>query len=214
MKTRIILIRHGETAWNAVRRLQGHIDIPLSDVGERQAAALGRALADEPLDAIISSDLGRALQTAQAVAAHHRLPLQTDPLLRERAYGVFEGLLYTEIAERYPLEFAEWQARDVDSIMPHGDRMAESFRQFYGRCIGAIASWAGQWPGKTIALIAHGGVLECAYRAANGMALDSPRDFQVKNASINRFTFEATKLSLEQWAEISHLQTATLDDIV
>jgi len=214
MKTRIILIRHGETPWNAVRRLQGHIDIPLSEVGARQAVLLGRALASEKLDAIVSSDLGRALQTAQAVAAHHKLELLTDPALRERAYGVFEGLLYTEIAERYPIEFAEWQARDVDSIMPHGDRLAESFHQFYDRCTGAITRWASESPGKTIALVAHGGVLECAYRAANEIALDSPRDFQVKNASINRFTFEATKLAMEQWGDIAHLQAATLDDIV
>ncbi|WP_395405662.1 histidine phosphatase family protein [Pseudoduganella sp. UC29_106] len=213
MKTSIILIRHGETEWNAVRRLQGHIDIPLSEVGRRQALALGRALAGEQIDAIISSDLGRARQTAEAVVAHHGLPLQMDPALRERAYGVFEGLLYTEIAERYPIEFAEWQARDVDSIMPHGNRLAESFRQFYERCTGAIAGWAAQWPGKTIALVAHGGVLECAYRAANQMALDSPRDFQVKNASINRFTMEATKLALEQWGDVAHLQTATIDDL-
>ena len=213
MKTSIILIRHGETEWNAVRRLQGHIDISLSEVGQRQALALGRALAGEQLDAIISSDLGRARQTAEAVVAHHGLPLQIDPALRERAYGVFEGLLYTEIAERYPIEFAEWQARDVDSIMPHGNRVAESFRQFYERCTGAIADWAAQWPGKTIALVAHGGVLECAYRAANQMALDSPRDFQVKNASINRFTMDATKLALEQWGDVAHLQTAAIDDL-
>lgn len=213
MSTRIILIRHGETAWNAVRRLQGHIDIPLSKVGERQALALGRALASERIDVIVSSDLGRARQTAEAVVAHHQLSLQIDPALRERAYGVFEGLLYTEIAERYPVEFAEWQARDVDSIMPHGDRFAESFRQFYDRCTGAISRWANDWEGKTIALVAHGGVLECAYRAANSMALDSPRDFQVKNASINRFTFEASKLGLEHWGDVTHLQTASIDDL-
>jgi probable phosphoglycerate mutase len=214
MITRIILIRHGETAWNAVRRLQGHIDIPLSEVGQRQALALGRALAAERIDAIYSSDLGRALQTAQAVAAHHPLELRTDPALRERAYGVFEGLLYTEIAERYPVEFAEWQARDVDSIMPHGERFAESFRQFYDRCTGAIARLAAEWQGKTITIVAHGGVLECAYRAANGIALDSPRDFQVRNASINRFTFDAMKLTMEQWGDIAHLQAATLDDVI
>jgi len=214
MTTRIILIRHGETAWNAIRRLQGHIDIPLSEVGQRQAVALGRALASEKIDAIVSSDLGRALQTAEAVAVHHQLPLQTDPALRERAYGAFEGLLYTEIAERYPVEFAEWQARDVDSIMPHGDRFAESFHQFYDRCISAINRLAAEWEGKTLTVVAHGGVLECAYRAAMGISLDSPRDFQVKNASINRFTFEATKLTLEQWGDISHLQAATLDDLL
>ncbi len=212
--TRILLIRHGETAWNAVRRLQGHIDIPLSPTGERQAEALARALAAEPLDAIISSDLERALQTAQAVAAHHpHLPLHTDPGLRERGYGAFEGLLYTEIAERYPVEFAEWQARDVDAVMPAGDRVAESFRQFFQRCQDGIARWAERYPQQSILIVAHGGVLECAYRAARGLSIDGPRDFQVKNASINRFTFDKGVLSLDQWGEVAHL-SASLDDIV
>ncbi len=212
--TRILLIRHGETAWNAVRRLQGHTDIPLSPAGERQAEALARALAAEPLDAIVSSDLGRALQTAQALAARHpHLALHTDPGLRERGYGAFEGLLYTEIAERYPVEFAEWQARDVDAVMPAGGRTAESFRQFYQRCQDGIARWAAHYPQHTIAIVAHGGVLECAYRAARGLSIDGPRDFQVRNASINRFTFGNGGLSLEQWGEVAHLSTS-LDDIV
>ncbi|WP_342118766.1 histidine phosphatase family protein [Pseudoduganella sp. OTU4001] len=212
--TKILLIRHGETTWNAVRRLQGHTDIPLSPTGERQAEALARALADEPLDAIISSDLGRALQTAQAVAVlHPQLPLHTDPGLRERGYGAFEGLLYTEIAERYPIEFAEWQARDVDAVMPAGERVAESFRQFYQRCQDGIARWAVQYPQQSILIVAHGGVLECAYRAARGLSIDGPRDFQVKNASINRFTFGNGVLALEQWGEVEHLSESR-DDIV
>lgn len=212
--TRILLIRHGETAWNAVRRLQGHTDIPLSPTGERQAQALARALAKEPLDAIISSDLGRAVQTAQAVATlHPQVALHTDPGLRERGYGAFEGLLYTEIAERYPIEFAEWQARDVDAVMPAGERLAESFRQFYQRCQEGIARWAAHYPDQSILIVAHGGVLECAYRAACGLSIDGPRDFQVKNASINRFAFGNGVLSLEQWGEVAHLSSA-MDDII
>jgi len=213
--TRILLIRHGETAWNAVRRLQGHTDIPLNEEGERQAEALARSLAGEPLDAIISSDLGRAMQTAQAVAARHpQVPLHTDSGLRERGYGAFEGLLYTEIAERYPVEFAEWQARDVDAVMPSANRVAESFRQFYQRCQDGIAHWAERYPMQSILIVAHGGVLECAYRAARGLSIDGPRDFQIKNASINRFSFSNGALALEQWGESAHLQTAARDDIV
>ncbi|WP_028102296.1 histidine phosphatase family protein [Pseudoduganella violaceinigra] len=213
--TRILLIRHGETAWNAVRRLQGHTDIPLNEEGERQAEALAQALAEEKLDAIISSDLARAVQTAQAVAVHHpHIRLHTDAGLRERGYGAFEGLLYTEIAERYPVEFAEWQARDVDAVMPAGARMAESFRQFYQRCQDGIARWAARFPQQSILIVAHGGVLECAYRAACGLSIDGPRDFQVKNASINRFAFSDGLLVLEQWGDAAHLQAAARDDIV
>lgn len=212
--TSILLIRHGETAWNAVRRLQGHIDIPLNEAGARQAEALARALAGEQLDAIISSDLERAVQTAQAVARQHPgVPLHSDPGLRERGYGAFEGLLYTEIAERYPLEFAEWQARDVDAVMPAGERLAESFRAFYQRCLDGIARWAERYPQQRIVIVAHGGVLECAYRAARGLSLEGPRDFQIKNASINRFVHRNGSLSLEQWGDTAHLNLA-LDDVI
>ncbi|CAN7718820.1 histidine phosphatase family protein [Pseudoduganella sp. LjRoot289] len=217
MTTSILLIRHGETAWNAVRRLQGHIDIPLNDEGQRQAEALARALADEPLHAIISSDLQRALQTAQAVAGHHGHPARTvqqDVQLRERCYGVFEGMLYADIERTYPAEFAAWQARDIDAVPPAGARVAESFRQFHDRCTDGIAAWAERHPGQTIAIVAHGGVLECAYRAATGMTLDSPRDFQVKNAGINRFTFDNGKLALKHWGDTAHLEQLVLDDII
>ena len=213
--TNILLIRHGETAWNAVRRLQGHIDIPLNAEGERQAGALARALAAEPVDVIVSSDLQRARQTAQAVADHYDgATVHTDANLRERCYGVFEGMLYTEVEQQYPADFALWQARDIDAVMPPGERVAESFRQFYARAIAAIGEWAERHPGKTIAIVAHGGVLECAYREAVGMQLDSPRDFQVKNASINRFTFSDGKLALTSWGGVEHLSLAAMDDVI
>ena len=213
--TNILLIRHGETAWNAVRRLQGHIDIPLNAEGERQAGALAQALAAESVDVIVSSDLQRARQTAQAVADQYDgATVHTDANLRERCYGVFEGMLYTEVEQQYPADFALWQARDIDAVMPPGERVAESFRQFYGRAISAIREWAERHPGKTIAVVAHGGVLECAYREAVGMQLDSPRDFQVKNASINRFTFSDGKLALTSWGEVEHLSLAAMDDVI
>lgn len=213
MSTTILLIRHGETPWNAERRLQGHIDIPLNDVGLRQAAAVGQALAGEPLAAILSSDLQRACQTAQAVADLHALPVQTDPLLRERCYGAFEGLLYADIAAEYPHEYAQWQSRQIDAVMPSGERQAESFRQFYARANVAIAHWARQYDGQTIAIVAHGGLLECAYREAVGMTLDSPRDFQVRNASVNRFSYADGKLHLVNWGNIEHLAAPAMDEL-
>jgi probable phosphoglycerate mutase len=211
--THIILIRHGETAWNAERRLQGHIDIALNGEGQRQADALALALAGDRLDAVIASDLQRALQTAQAVAAARGMAVRQDPRLRERCYGGFEGLLYAEIAQRFPLEFAAWQARDVDALMPHGARQAESFRQFYARSVGAILSWADAHPGQSIAIVAHGGVLECAYRAALGLPLETPRNFAVLNASINRFDVAGGKLSLASWGEVAHLAPRALDEL-
>ncbi len=213
MTTKIVLIRHGETAWNAQRRLQGHIDIGLNAEGERQAASLAAALAGERFDAVYASDLSRASRTAACVASPRGLPVHCEPGLRERCYGIFEGLLYSEIEASYPGQFAAWQARDVDAVMPSGQRAAESFRQFFERAIGAIGMVARRHAGQQIAIVAHGGVLECAYRAALELPLAAPRDFAVLNASINRLTYTDGKLALTTWGDVAHLSPATMDDL-
>ncbi|MES2017370.1 MAG: histidine phosphatase family protein [Pseudomonadota bacterium] len=213
MITTIVLIRHGETAWNAERRLQGHIDIALNEEGLRQADALAGALAGERFDAIIASDLQRAHQTAQALARGRAMPVHSDPHLRERCFGGFEGLLYSEIEQRFPREFAAWQAREVDGEMPPGVRVAETFRQFYQRCVHAITCLAQQHHGQSLALVAHGGVLECAYRAALGLSLETPRNFPVLNASINRFEVSGGRLTLLNWGDVAHLQRGVLDEL-
>ncbi|MES2933053.1 MAG: histidine phosphatase family protein [Pseudomonadota bacterium] len=210
--TQILLIRHGETAWNAERRLQGHIDIALNAEGERQARALGLALQSEALDAIVSSDLQRALHTAQAIARHQPMSLMIDPLLRERCYGAFEGLTHADIAQRYPDEYARWMARDPDALMPPGERMAESFRQFSARVVAALLYWAAQYAGQKIAIVAHGGVLDCAYRAAASMPLSAPRNYAVLNTSINRFAVEDGVLKLVKWGDVAHLHGSSKDD--
>jgi 2,3-bisphosphoglycerate-dependent phosphoglycerate mutase len=211
--TTVLLIRHGETAWNAERRLQGHLDIALNAQGERQALALAAALAGEHIDQLVSSDLLRARQTARAIAQARGLPIRLDPALRERCYGGFEGLLYGEIERRFPAQFAAWQRREVDAVLPAGANSGETFRQFHARVTGAIAAWAADHPGQTLALVAHGGVLECAYRAALGLALETPRNFKVHNASINRFTVAAGVLALQSWGEVDHLRQEVLDDL-
>jgi probable phosphoglycerate mutase len=211
--TNIILIRHGETAWNAERRLQGHLDIPLNAEGERQARLLAETLAPDRIDLLVSSDLQRARQTAQAVANLRGLPLLVEPGLRERCYGGFEGLLYAEIEQRFPAEFAAWQGRDIDGSLPEGKNRGETFRQFFERATGAILALAAAHPGRTLALVAHGGVLECAYRLALGLPLETPRDFKVYNASINRFRVQEGRLVLESWGEVSHLRPAVLDEL-
>ena len=98
-------------------------------------------------------------------------------------------------------------------VTPAGVREAETFRQFYQRCIGAITAIAQRHPGQTLALVAHGGVLECAYRAALGLSLETPRNFPVLNASINRFSVEGGVLTLESWGEVEHLRRDVLDEL-
>lgn len=215
--TDILLIRHGETAWNALRKLQGHLDIPLNAEGTRQAKALAAALENEKLDAIISSDLQRAVQTAGEIARLQGLPTRLDASLRERCFGGFEGLLYSELPLRFPQEYATWRERDPDASFPaaalDASYTGESIRQFHQRIMTAISHYARQFQGKKIALVAHGGVLECAYRAAKGLPLHAPRDITIYNASINRFSMEDDAIRLLQWGDIAHLELAVMDEI-
>ncbi|MES2103306.1 MAG: histidine phosphatase family protein [Pseudomonadota bacterium] len=211
--TEILLIRHGETAWNAVRRLQGHLDIPLNAEGTRQAKALAWALQNEKLDAIVSSDLQRAMQTAGEIARLQGLSTQLDPALRERCFGGFEGVLYSDIPHQFPQAYATWQSRDPDALFPPGERVGESIRQFHTRTMEAILHHARLHMGKKIALVAHGGVLECAYRAARALPLNAPRDVTIYNASINRFAFDGEALQLVQWGDIAHLDADAMDEI-
>lgn len=215
--TEILLIRHGETAWNAIRKLQGHLDIPLNAEGTRQAKALASVLQSEKLDAIISSDLQRALQTAGEIARLQGLSTRIDASLRERCFGGFEGMLYSELPLRFPREYAIWRSRDPDANFPPSDLDAEnageSIRQFHQRCMTTIAHYARQFEGKKIALVAHGGVLECAYRAAKNLPLNAEREITIYNASINRFNFTGDTIKLMQWGDIGHLDTASEDEI-
>lgn len=210
--TEIFLIRHGETAWNAERRLQGHLDIPLNEEGERQAAALARALAGVEVDAIVSSDLRRAASTAQAVAALHGLPLHTDASLRERCFGAFEGLLYDELETHFPEAYTQWRARDPHARYPDGERRAETFVEFSQRAVDAVCRIAAMYSGKRIVIVSHGGVLDCVYRAAHGMDISAPRDFDVLNASINHVQWDGERLKVLRWSDNAHL-AAALDEL-
>ena len=209
----ILLIRHGETAWNAEKRMQGHLDISLNDAGLRQAKALGMALRDEPLDAIISSDLQRAHQTAQALAAPRGMPVALDAGLRERCFGIFEGLLYAELAQAHPNAHAAWKAREMDARYPSGVNHAETLREFSARVLATIDRLAGTGGHRKIALVTHGGVLECVHRAATGTSLTQLRDFEVLNASINRMRWHAGRFEILDWADVRHLGSGALDEI-
>ncbi len=216
--TELILVRHGETDWNAERRLQGHLDIPLNATGLSQAQALGQALRHEQLDALFVSDLQRAMQTAAPIGAAHGLPLQIDAGLRERCYGAFEGLLYDEIDGRYPLEYAAWKAGDLHVRYPAGEFIAETLHEFDLRSTSTVlrivtaATEASAAGARRIAIVTHGGVLECIYRAAKKLSWTSPRDFDIRNASINRLTLHLDGWSISQWGEVAHLQAQVLDE--
>lgn len=207
--TRVILIRHGETAWNRATRIQGHSDIPLSPLGLAQAQRLAEALADEPLAAIYASDLSRARQTADALAGAQGLPVRLDTGLRERAFGRFEGLSWEEIAQTYPEDATRWRRREPDFPVGGG----ESLTVFSARCLQAATRAVAAHPGQSIALVAHGGVLDCLYRAATRTALDAPRSWQLGNATINRLLATSEGFTLVGWNDDRHLAGLPADDV-
>jgi probable phosphoglycerate mutase len=216
----LLLIRHGETAWNAERRLQGHLDIPLNAIGIQQAQALATALKSEQLDAVVCSDLQRAQQTAAAIAQAQGLTSHIQPAWRERCFGGFEGQLIAELEGLFPLEYAAWRAHEIDNQFPanaQGQFTGESISQFHSRIETAFIQLSQQYPNQKVAVVAHGGVLECAYRIAQQLSLDAPREVTMLNASINRFELsqhqQHIKLTLIEWGTVAHL-TASLDEII
>ena len=211
--TDIILIRHGETDWNRVRRLQGHLDVALNELGHRQARALAHALTPEKPAAIYASDLHRARDTAQAVANRHPITVSIDARLRERCYGAFEGLLYDEIDGHFPHAFAQWQARDPHARFPAGERQAETLHEFSARAVAAVTELAQRHDNEKIIIVSHGGVLDCVYRAAYGMDLLVERQFDMNNAAINRLHWNGKQMTVLQWADVAHLDAAALDEI-
>lgn len=204
--TALLLIRHGETAWNAEHRIQGHLDIPLSATGIRQAASLGQRLAAETVTAIYSSELARAWLTAVPFAARLGLDIVPDSRLRERSFGVFEGLTADEIAARHPEGFKLWRMRDPAWAMDEG----ESGQQLIDRVLSALHDIASRHRGETVAVVTHGGVLDVAYRAARRLSWDAPREHLMLNASINRLSAQGSPLALSilDWGDVAHLEQA------
>jgi 2,3-bisphosphoglycerate-dependent phosphoglycerate mutase len=203
--TRILAVRHGETAWNADARLQGQTDISLNAMGQEQARRLAEALADEGVEAIVASDLVRARDTAQAVADRTGLPLATDPGLRERHFGIFQGHTYAEVEQRWPEESARWRKREPDFGAPGGETLAA----FYERCVATATRLAAAHPGRTLLLVTHGGVLDCLYRAACRIALNAPRTWELANTGVNRLLYSPEGFTLVGWGDTQHLN----DDI-
>ncbi|MFM2120558.1 MAG: hypothetical protein RL722_2026 [Pseudomonadota bacterium] len=199
--TRILALRHGETDWNVAGRVQGQLDVPLNAEGLAQAERLAAALADEPIAAIYSSDLARAASTAAALSRRTGLPLQLRQGLRERHFGAFQGHTVAEVEQQHPELSLRWRKREP-GFTPEG---GESLLTFYARCVDAATEVARRHPGETIALVAHGGVLDCLYRAASGMALEAPRSWELGNASINRLLYTGEGFTIIGWADNAHL---------
>lgn len=206
--SRICMVRHGETAWNAEGRVQGQTDVPLSAVGEAQARALCDALDGERFIALYASDLARVRQTAAPAAARLGLPVRLEPRLRERHYGKFETLTYAEARARLPQDYARFKAKDADYDFGNG----ESLRDFCARAIASVSEIAARHAGEAVLVFTHGGVLEMVHRHAHGTGLSVARDFEIPNAALNWVEIGPVSWRVEAWAQVAHLERA-LDDL-
>jgi probable phosphoglycerate mutase len=206
--TRIVAVRHGETAWNRATRVQGHTDIGLNETGLWQARRLAHAVADAGISAVYASDLQRAAQTAHAVAQRVGVQVVTDRDLRERHFGVFEGRTFAEIEQHWPEQALRWRRRDPDFGAEGGETLAD----FYARSVACATRLAARHPGETIALVAHGGVLDCLYRAATRVGLQAQRTWQLGNASINWLLYSDEGFTLVGWNDELHLAPAEREE--
>lgn len=207
--TRLCIVRHGETDWNAQKRIQGHIDVPLNAVGLSQAAAAAAGLAGLRFRAVYSSDLSRAWQTAKAAAGVLGAELLPAVGLRERNYGVFQGRTAAEMAREHPDIHARYQARD-----PHYNFVTgESLESFAARVVGEVEALASRHVGESLLLISHGGALDICYRRATDRPLSTPRDFTIPNAAFNWFEVGPAGWRLLAWGDRKHLEQA-LEEVV
>ena len=202
-----MLIRHAETGHNADSRVQGQADIPLSELGQRQARALGEHLRHESLAAVVSSPLSRALLTAEALAARHGLTVATDPDLMEMNVGEMEGLSIAEMRARFPAFLAEWVGeRGPELAMPGG----ESLRQVQDRAWGVVERLRAVYADQTIALVSHNFVLLSLLTRALEVPLHEFRRFRLSVCGVSLVRLRPERTLLLSFNDTCHLAAAGL----
>lgn len=203
--TKMLVIRHGETVWNAQARIQGHGDSPLTETGRRQARLLGQRLAHLDFDRLICSDLGRTMETASLIAVCTGHEIQTDPRLRERHYGVLEGMTVDDVKHQFPESYDRLMAGDPEYVVPQG----ESHGHLYKRNIDFFKEYITAHPGTTAALVVHGGVMDSIFRFVARLPLDQPMCFVTANTSLSTIShgiyYGTLRWVIETWGDVSHL---------
>lgn len=178
------LVRHGETLWNRERRFQGHEDIPLSDQGRAEARACAALLKGLHFDALFSSDLARASETAELAFAAHGLNLECDPRFRERHMGVLQGHTREEIPQLFPSAWAAFNENAPNCEVEGGGESIAMVRDRFFEGLGAIFE---NWQGKRVGVVSHGGVARVCIRHLLGIRDDIPSRFPVPNLAIQVF---------------------------
>ena len=208
ISTTLIIIRHGETFWNREHRIQGHLDSALTPEGIAQAEACAERLIAEPIDQVVASDLNRVRHTAEILLAARALPVTFDATLRERCFGIGEGMTYAEMDGKYPQMFAQAGLVDSEFTLPEGETRAA----FHTRVIAAIKLLAATHEGKCLLVVTHGGVLGVIYRWLNNLPLASSLRVAIPNVAYNRICAQSDGWKIEVWADTSHLAIKTFED--
>ena len=167
--TELLLVRHGETDWNRERRFQGHADRPLNEKGREQAHAWAAELAGEQIDAVYTSDLARARETAQIVAARLNAEVVALPELREIDVGDWEGLSWPEIEERFPEGARTWHVNGA------GWESGETYEELGERIVPALLRIAERHPGQRILVVGHGGTIRATRAYIEGLSVPESR---------------------------------------
>jgi broad specificity phosphatase PhoE len=184
--TRLVLVRHGETDWNAEGRYQGQSNVPLNANGLAQAEALARRLSGERFDAIYTSDLARATQTAEALAAVTGAPIFREPRLREIDQGEWEGMLLAEIEARYAEEFARRRLDPLGMHPPGG----ETVGQVRERVLDVVREIHKTYPSGTVAVVSHGLAIALVKVHLAGLPVQSVWDHIPPNVSAESLDLE------------------------
>ena len=205
----IYFVRHGQTDWNQLRRFQGQQDVPLNELGRRQAEAIAGRLKGARFDALYASDLSRAGQTAEIVNEHHGLPMARDVQLRERSFGCFEGHTIEESRQKYPELRAAYERDSLNFRIPGGESRLEFIRRVGAFFEGLREKHADQ----TVAIVAHGGVLGALFShiISHKLGFSSPQFvplFSVENCSLSQLQHD------ERWLVISLNETEHLRELV
>jgi broad specificity phosphatase PhoE len=179
--TRLFLVRHGQSEWNAAGRIQGQIDIQLDETGCQQAQLIADRLADEPVAAVYSSPLLRAKSTAEAIAERFHLPVQLDPRLMEYDFGVISGSTWHDVVENHP-EFASRWLEDPWAVPVVG---SEGRVNFAARVMSAVQDILAQHPAEQVAVVAHGGTFGVYLTAMLGLDLNRRHPFHFGNTSLS-----------------------------
>jgi broad specificity phosphatase PhoE len=190
--------------YNAEGRVQGHSDVPLSDLGRQQAGAVAEVLAGLSLDALYASPLRRACETAEIVAARVELPIQLDDRLKEVNVGIFQAQLRSELNRLYPEEIARWTSEDLDYVVPGG----ESRRQLVHRGREALMSIVAAGH-QSVGIVSHGRILMTTIKDLIGIPPQKP-PFALQNGSITTLSYNEGKFEIVTLDQIDHLREVGL----